>query len=53
MEDNHPDYTLFKVSINPYRVDVHAVVEIKSKAGKSWNKLLEQMWKQADVSKNA
>lgn len=52
MEDNHPDYTLFKVYINPYRIEIHAVVEIKSKTGPSWNKLLEQMWTQADVSKN-
>lgn len=52
LENNHPDYTIFKVLDNPFRYKIHAVVELKSKTGASWNKLLEQMWYQADVAKN-
>lgn len=55
-EGNHPDYTIFLLS-NPappiiYREMIHAVVEVKSKTGDSWEKLLNQMWDQADVSKD-
>lgn len=43
LENNHPDYTIFKVLDNPFRLQIHAVLEIKSKTGESLNKLLEQM----------
>lgn len=26
LENNHPDYTIFKISTNPYKRDIHAVV---------------------------
>ena len=50
-EDVTPDYTIFLVALNPYNVFSHVVVEVKSKTGQSWAKLLEQMWTQADVNK--
>ncbi len=56
LEANQPDYTIFKVNKvnnNTYKLQIHAVVEIKSKVGDSWNKLLEQLYNQADVAKNA
>lgn len=52
LENNHPDYTIFKINNNPFGLRIHVVVELKSKNGDSWNKLLEQMWQQADVAKN-
>jgi len=54
LEGNHPDYTIFKWSnrINNFGDMIHAVVEVKSKRGDSWHKLLEQMYSQADVAKN-
>lgn len=52
LENNHPDYTIFKVSNNCFNLQVHVVVEVKSKTGHSWNKLLEQMFTKADVAKN-
>lgn len=51
LESNHPNYTIFNISTNPYRRDIHVVVEVKSRTGDSWSKLLEQMWDQADMSK--
>lgn len=51
LQGNHPDYTIFNISRNPYSAKIHAVVELKSKTGNSWFKILEQMWKQADVAK--
>lgn len=53
LEGNHPDYTIFNISTNPYTRYILAVVEVKSRTGDSWFKLLEQMWDQADVSKNS
>ena len=54
LEDNHPDYTIFFVNRdNNYALDVHIVVEVKSKTGHSWFKLLEQMYPQAEVAKNS
>ena len=76
MEGNHPDYTIFNLTRNPYNRERRVVapvpcplspvpcplspqgkgergkLELKSKTGASWQKLLEQMWEQADVSKN-
>lgn len=52
LEGNHPDYTIFKVNNYPFKLEIYAVVEIKSKTGKSWHFLLEQMCKQAEVGKN-
>ena len=52
LEGNHPDYTIFKVINHPFKLQIHAIVELKSKAGDSWNKILEQMYSQADVAKN-
>lgn len=51
LEGNHPDYTIFKVIHHPFKLQIHAIVELKSKAGVSWNQLLEQMYSQADVAK--
>lgn len=51
LEGNHPDYTIFNIYSNPYYAEIYTVVEIKSKTGDSWPKLLEQMWKQADIAK--
>lgn len=48
LEDRYPDYTIFLVE-NSLDLSIRAVVEIKSKKGKSWHELLEQMWDQADV----
>ena len=54
LEANHPDYTIFSVNRhNNYTLDVHVVVELKSKTGDSWFKLLEQMYAQAEVAKNS
>jgi hypothetical protein len=36
LENNHPDYTIFSITRNPYKAKIHAVVELKSKTGKSW-----------------
>lgn len=52
LEGNHPYYTIFSIFTNPYKRETYAIVEIKSKTGDSWYKLLEQMWNQADISKN-
>lgn len=52
LEGNHPDYTIFSIDTNPFIKEIYAVVEIKSKTGDSWKKLLEQMWNQADVAKS-
>lgn len=52
LEGNHPYYTIFKVIHHPFKLQIHAIVELKSKAGVSWNQLLEQMYSQADVAKN-
>ena len=49
LENNHPDYTIFSITRNPFRAKIHAVVELKSKTGKSWEQLLKQMWVQCDV----
>lgn len=51
LEGNHPDYTIFNINTNPYKSEIYAVVEVKSKTGDSWNKLLEQMYGQANVAK--
>lgn len=51
LEGNHPDYTIFNILRNPYYAEINVVVELKSKTGDSWFKLLDQMWKQADVAK--
>lgn len=51
LENNHPDYTIFNITTNPYTEEIYAVVEVKSRTGDSWHKLLEQMWTQADVAK--
>ena len=51
LEQNHPYYTIFSITRNPYNPEIHVVVEIKSKLGNSWYKLLNQMWDQADVAK--
>ena len=53
LEGNHPNYTIFKVINHPFKIQIHAVLELKSKAGDSWNKLLEQMYSQAEVAKNS
>lgn len=54
LEGNHPDYTIFLIPTGNWRYTavIHAVVEIKSKTGDSWSKMLEQMWNQADVAKD-
>lgn len=31
---------------------IHALVEIKTKTGDNWNRLLEEMWYQANVAKS-
>lgn len=51
LEGNHADYTIFSIETNPFSANIYAVVEVKSKTGNSWYKLLEQMWNQADVAK--
>ena len=53
-EGNLADYTIFLWSNDgrDYTRMVHAVMELKSRAGDSWYKLLEQMWSQADRAKN-
>jgi hypothetical protein len=51
LENNHPDYTIFKFLNDPFTLQIHAVIVIKSKTGDSWFKLLEQMYAQADVAK--
>lgn len=52
LEANHPDYTIFTITRNPFNKEIFAVVELKSKTGKSWNANLEQMWKQCDAVRN-
>ena len=51
-ENLHPDYTVFLIKYNPFSIGPFLISEIKSKTGDSWNKLLDQMWSQCDVSKN-
>lgn len=50
-ENIHPDYTVFLVN-NNYHLLPYLIAEIKSRTGKSWMKLLEQMWYQCDLAKN-
>ena len=51
LENRHPDYTIFLITTNPYKAEIWAVIELKSKNGDSWAKLLEQLWDQADSAK--
>jgi hypothetical protein len=53
LEAYHPDYTVFFLeNIGGLQIfSPRIVVEIKSKTGKSWGELLEQMWSQADAAK--
>lgn len=54
-ENHKPDYTIFLWSNNITELEcmIHVVVEVKSKTGHSWHKLLEQMWNQADKARGS
>lgn len=50
----HPDYTVFEIITDSSSTNIdipYFLVEVKSRAGASWNKLLEQLWTQADIGK--
>ena len=51
-ECHRPDYTIFKIKTDPYKCDIRAVVEVKSKKGQSWHWLLDQMRDQANVARD-
>ena len=51
-ENVRPDYTLMLVHINPFGLKIYAVIEVKSKSGDSWDKLLKQLYEQAERAIN-
>lgn len=50
----HSDYTVFEIITDSSSTSIdipYFLVEVKSRVGVSWNKLLEQLWTQADIAK--
>jgi len=42
-ENHHPDYTIFEITFNPFKLNLMRCFELKSRTGNSWHALLKQL----------